>query len=186
VPRETWIVFEGDRFIVNKLAYDVKLPFSLISLAKWDHPKRGDVVVFDSPTGGPRLVKRVIGLPGDTVSIRNNQLFINNKPAHYETMDQSKVAEYWDISKVAPILISEAFEEQIPHTITIQPFRHFVAQNYGPIQVPADHYFMLGDNRDNSADSRFIGPVHEKYILGKANAVVLSLNHLDRFWLSLN
>lgn len=179
-------IVEGDRIFVNKLAYDVKLPFTLISLAKWDHPKRGDVVVFDSPTGGPRLVKRVVGLPGDTVMIRNNQLFINNKPAHYETVDQSKVEEYWDISKAAPILISEAFGKQAPHTITIQPFRHFIAQNYGPFQVPADHYFMLGDNRDNSADSRFIGPIPEKYILGKANAVVLSLNHLDRFWLSLN
>jgi signal peptidase I len=179
-------IIEGDRIFVNKLAYDVKVPFTLISLAKWNHPKRGDVVVFDSPVEAQRLVKRVVGLPGDTVMIRDNQLFINNKPAHYEAADQSKVAEYWDITTAAPVLISETFEEQTPHTITIQPFRRFFAQNYGPVEVPADQYFVLGDNRDNSADSRFIGPVHEKYILGKANAVVLSLSHLDRFLLRLN
>ncbi|KPJ96131.1 MAG: hypothetical protein AMJ53_01360 [Gammaproteobacteria bacterium SG8_11] len=179
-------IIEGDRIFVNKLAYDIKVPFTLISLVKWDHPHRGDVVVFDSPTGGPRLVKRVAGLPGDIVMIRNNELFINGKPAHYETTDQSGVAKYWDSSKTAPVLISESFEEQPPHTITIQPFRHFIARNYGPIEVPAKHYFMLGDNRDNSADSRFIGPINEKYILGKANAVVLSLSHLDRYFLRLN
>ena len=179
-------IIEGDRIFVNKLAYDIKVPFTLISLAQWDRPQRGDVVVFDSPVDGPRLVKRVVGLPGDVVMIRNNELFINNKPAHYETTDQSNVAKYWDISKTAPVLINEAFEEQAPHTITIQPFRHFIAQNYGPIKVPEGHYFMLGDNRDNSADSRFIGPVHEKYILGKANAIVLSLSHLERFLLRLN
>jgi signal peptidase I len=179
-------IIEGDRIFVNKLAYDVKVPFTLISLAKWDHPQRGDVVVFDSPTEAQRLVKRVVGLPGDTVMIRNNQLFINDKPAHYQAVDQSKVAEYWDITKSAPVLISEAFEEQTPHTITLQPLRQFIAQNYGPVTVPAAHYFMLGDNRDNSADSRFIGAVHEKYILGKANAVVLSLSHSDRFLLHLN
>ena len=179
-------IIEGDRIFVNKLAYDIKVPFTLFSLAKWDHPKRGDVVVFDSPVEEQRLVKRVVGLPGDVVMIRNNQLFINHKPVNYATADQSKVAEYWDITKAAPVIINETFENQVPHTITVQPLRHFFAQNFGPIEVPPDHYFMLGDNRDNSADSRFIGAVDEKYILGKANTVVLSLNHLDRFLLHLN
>jgi signal peptidase I len=179
-------IVEGDRIFVNKLAYDIKVPFTLISLAKWDHPQRGDVVVFDSPVENKRLVKRVVGLPGDTVLVRNNQLFTNNKPAQYQVVDQSKVVQYWDTSKTAPILIGESFEDQAPHTITIQPFRHFIAQNYGPVKVPPDHYFMMGDNRDNSADSRFIGPVDEKYILGKANAIVLSLSHSDRFLLHLN
>jgi signal peptidase I len=178
-------IIEGDRIFVNKLAYDLKLPFTLISIAKWDNPKRGDVVVFDSPVEEKRLVKRVVGLPGDTLLIRNNQLFINGIPAHYSNADQSKVAQYWDTSKVAPVLISETFDNQPPHTITVQPFRHFFAQNYGPVKVPPHHYFMLGDNRDNSADSRFIGPIDERYILGKADSVVLSTSHLDRFLIGL-
>jgi signal peptidase I len=178
-------IIEGDRIFVNKLAYDLKLPFTLISIAKWDNPKRGDVVVFDSPAEDKRLVKRVVGLPGDTLIIRNNQLFINGIPAHYKNTDQSKVAEYWDTSRSAPILISEAFDHQPAHTITLQPFRHFFAQNYGPVKVPPHHYFMLGDNRDNSADSRFIGPVDEKFILGKANSVVLSTSHMDRFLIGI-
>ena len=178
-------IIEGDRIFVNKLAYDIKLPFTLISLAKWDNPKRGDVVVFDSPVEDKRLVKRVVGVPGDTIVIRNNQLFINGVQAHYRNTDQSKVPEYWDTSKAAPILISESFENQPAHLITVQPFRNFIAQNFGPVIVPPNHYFMLGDNRDNSADSRFIGPVDEKLILGKANGVVLSTSHLDRFLIGL-
>ena len=179
-------IVEGDRIFVNKLAYDIKVPFTLISLAGWNHPQRGDVVVFDSPQDGPRLVKRVVGLPGDVIAIRDNQLFINGESAHYASADQSKVGEYWDLSRSAPLLITESFEGQPPHVITVQPLRHFIAQNYGPVEVPPEHYFMMGDNRDNSADSRVIGPVHESYILGKANTVVLSLQHLDRFFLSLN
>ena len=179
-------IIEGDRIFVNKLAYDLKIPFTLISIAKWDNPKRGDVVVFDSPAEEKRLVKRVVGLPGDTLLIRNNELFINGEQAHYGNTDQSKVLEYWDITKVAPILISETFDHQTPHIITVQPYHNFIAQNYGPVKVPPHHYFMLGDNRDNSADSRFIGPINEKYILGKANAVVLSTAHLDRFFIGLH
>jgi len=179
-------IIEGDRIFVNKLAYDLKFPFTLISLAKWDNPKRGDVVVFDSPVEDKRLVKRVVGLPGDTLLIRNNQLFINGVQAHYGNADQSKVPEYWDTRTVAPILVSEAFDNQPAHTITVQPFRNFFAQNYGPVKVPPHHYFMLGDNRDNSADSRFIGSVDEKYILGKADSVVLSTSHLDRFFIGLD
>src|SRR3954463_1479515 len=66
---------EGDRVFVNKLSYDLKVPFTTYELAKWDDPKRGDIVVFFSPADGARLVKRVIGLPGDHIALRDNQLF---------------------------------------------------------------------------------------------------------------
>src|SRR5690349_1196442 len=76
-------IIEGDRIFVNKLAYDLKIPFTRIHIAQWADPKRGDVVVFDRPSDGVRLVKRVIGVPGDKVELRDNHLFINGEPATY-------------------------------------------------------------------------------------------------------
>src|ERR1051326_7792689 len=70
---------EGDRVVVNKLAYDLKVPFTTIEVAKWGNPQRGDIVVLFSPVDGVRLVKRVVGLPGDQVSAIENQLYINGK-----------------------------------------------------------------------------------------------------------
>ncbi|NOX42735.1 MAG: signal peptidase I [Gammaproteobacteria bacterium] len=185
-------IIEGDRVFVNKLAYDIKIPFTLVSLASWDKPKRGEVIVFDSPAEDKRLIKRVVGLPGDEIAIRNNQLYINNQPSRYSMADQSMVADYWDLSKNGylskenPVLINEAFDGQASHTITLLPSRASAGGNFGPIKVPEKHYFMMGDNRNNSADSRFIGSVHEKYILGKANKIVLSLQRTDRFLLDMN
>src|SRR5438445_9053118 len=77
-------ILEGDRVYVNKLAYDLKVPFTTWHLAEWSHPQRGDIVVFFSPHDGKRLVKRVIGLPGDTIELRNNALVINGEPVTYQ------------------------------------------------------------------------------------------------------
>src|SRR5258707_4743278 len=70
-------IIEGDRVLVNKLAYDLKVPFTTWHIAQWDNPKRGDVVVFYSPADEVRLVKRVIGLPGDRIELKNNEVFVN-------------------------------------------------------------------------------------------------------------
>src|SRR3954452_17041153 len=79
-------IIEGDRIFGNKLAYDLKIPFTRIHIAQWADPKRGDVVVFDRPSDGVRLVKRVIGVPGDTIVLRDNPLFINGQPASYVSL----------------------------------------------------------------------------------------------------
>src|SRR5580658_6407443 len=76
-------IIEGDRVYVNKVAYDLKVPFTTWHLAEWSNPQRGDIVVFFSPYDGTRLVKRVIGLPGDTVELRKEQLIINGEPVNY-------------------------------------------------------------------------------------------------------
>jgi len=178
-------IIEGDRVFVNKVAYDIKLPFTLLSLASWDTPARGDVVVFDSPVEDKRLIKRIIGLPGDSIAVRRNQLYINGKAAHYAVADQSMVADYWNLESSSPLsdplLVKESFDNEEPHTITILPARLSSGRDFGPTTVPEHHYFMMGDNRNNSADSRYIGSVHEKYILGKANKIVLSFKRTDRF-----
>src|SRR6478752_3301291 len=76
-------ILEGDRVFVNKLAYDLKVPFTTWHLAEWSNPKRGDIVVFYSPYDGQRLIKRVIGLPGDTVEMRNEVLVLNGQQVEY-------------------------------------------------------------------------------------------------------
>src|SRR5262245_51249783 len=82
-------ILEGDRVFVNKLAFDLKVPFTTWRLATWAEPKRGDIVVFFSPYDGIRLVKRVIGLPGDQIEMRDNKLFVNSAPVNYDALDST-------------------------------------------------------------------------------------------------
>src|SRR5882672_8525685 len=81
-------ILEGDRIFVNKLAYDLKVPFTTRHIAEWSNPRRGDIVVFYSPQDGKRLVKRVIGLPGDTIELRNETLILNGQPVEYRPIAQ--------------------------------------------------------------------------------------------------
>src|SRR5271168_4257282 len=81
-------IVEGDRVFVNKLAYDLKVPFTTWHLAQWSNPKRGDIAVFFSPADGIRLVKRVIGLPGDAVEMIDDRLLINGVPAAYGALPE--------------------------------------------------------------------------------------------------
>src|SRR5690349_24097168 len=85
-------ILEGDRVFVNKLAYDLKVPFTTRHIAEWSNPQRGDIVVFFSPYDSQRLVKRVIGLPGDMLEVRNNVLILNGKPVAYEPLPEQKLA----------------------------------------------------------------------------------------------
>jgi signal peptidase I len=140
--------------------------------------------VFDSPVENQRLVKRVIGVPGDIVEIRNNHVFVNGEAAHYAPADQAVVKKYWPHDPRAPVLYREGFGAE-EHSITLMPRLFTPARNYGPVTVEADHFFVLGDNRDNSADSRYIGTIHRRYVLGRANAVVASFQHLERFLIAL-
>ena len=167
-------ILEGDRVFVNKLAYDLKVPFTTWHVAQWSNPQRGDVVVFFSPKDGQRLVKRVIGLPGDTVELRNEQLVINGQPVEYASADPDMAAQLSGIERDRGVFAMEELPES-PHAVMaingVQAMRTF-----GPVQVPAGHYFMMGDTRDNSFDSRYFGTVARGQIVGRATSVVLSLN----------
>src|SRR5436190_18065727 len=94
---------EGDRVVVNKLAYDLKVPFTTIEIWKWADPKRGDIVVLFSPNDGTRLVKRVVAIPGDTIAMTNNQLVVNNKP-----VPTTKPSGPFDDEEQATISIADA------------------------------------------------------------------------------
>src|SRR5215203_1375236 len=86
-------ILEGDRVFVDKRAYDLKVPFTTWHLAEWGNPQRGEIVVFYSPKDGMRLVKRVIGLPGDLVELRDNRLIINGEPVQYETIAEESLRD---------------------------------------------------------------------------------------------
>ena len=134
---------EGDRIIVNKMAYDIKFPFSQLSLYKVSEPKRGEIVVFESKAAQNRLIKRLIGLPGDVIEMRDEALFINGKPLNYQISEQS----------AQQLLVTEQVDTIIHH-VRIDKQRSNQLSNFKPITVPKGHYLVLGDNRRHSADSR--------------------------------
>jgi signal peptidase I len=164
----------GDRVVVNKLAYDLKVPFTTIELWKWADPNRGDIVVLFSPVDGTRLVKRVIAVPGDRVAMYNNQIYINGKPAAWSPLKTA------DDPEQGMAYIADEILSGHKHKVMVTPQVPAV-RSFAPIAVPTGHYFVLGDNRDNSNDSRFIGFIERRRIVGRATAVAFSLDR-SNYW----
>jgi len=157
---------EGDRIIVNKMAYDLKIPFSQLSLLTTGEPKRGDIVVFESKAADNRLIKRMIGLPGDVIAMKDETLYINGKPVIFNVTQQSS-QQLFAIETIG----------SISHTIKIDKNRSNHLSNFGPITVPDNQYLVLGDNRRNSADSRVYGFVPRHELKGKATTIAFSLDY---------
>lgn len=162
---------EGDRIVVNKMAYDIRFPFTQASLISTGQPKHGEIIVFESDKANTRLIKRVIGLPGDIVEMKNEILFINGEALSYQKLKETDHE-----------LFSEELIEQITHTIRIEKSQTTQFSSFGPVTVPSNHYLVLGDNRRNSADSRFYGFVPHHELKGKATAVAFSFDY-DNYYL---
>ena len=173
-------IVQGDRVFVNKLAYDLKVPFTTWHLAQWSDPKRGDIVVFFSPVDGTRLVKRVIGLPGDRIELANEHLLINGRSSDYELLPAGTGRDVPPDKEGLRVYAEEKTDVMPSHPVTILPQRPAL-RTFGPITVPAGKYFMMGDNRDNSNDSRFLGTVGRNRIVGRASMVVISLDREHYF-----
>jgi len=172
-------LLEGDVVFVNRLAYNLKLPLTNVVLARTGDPGRGDIVTFFSLADGRRLIKRVIALPGDTVQMRGRELILNGRPAQYRFEGLAPDSGAGGASMAMAMSVLETLDRHA-HQIRWAGDRR-VAPDVGPVTVPADHYLMLGDNRDNSADSRYFGLVERHELIGRAERILVSAAILDRW-----
>lgn len=166
-------IVEGDLVLVNKLAYDLKVPFTTRHVAEWGNPQRGDIAVCFSPKDGTRLVKRVVGVPGDSIALRDEVLFVNGQPQTYSLRDAAPFRR--DIFEDDKAVVAVEHLGPIDHLVMALPGRR-VPRSFGPVTVAPDHYFMMGDSRDNSFDSRYFGTVPREQIVGRASTVIMSFD----------
>lgn len=172
-------ILEGDRIFVNKLAYDLKIPYTTVHIAAWADPRRGDIVVFFSPVDGTRLVKRVVGIPGDSLKMVNNRLIINGEEVAYQLLNYPETHEVFQgIDANQHGYLEDLGDSQ--HPVVITPRRQSL-RSFATVTIPEGKYFMMGDNRDNSADSRYFGLVDRSLVVGRATSVVISLDSNDRY-----
>jgi len=165
----------GDLILVNKFDYGIRLPIIRKKIISIGEPKRGDIVVFHGPpTEPPYLIKRVIGLPGDHLIYKDKILYINGKKAD-QTFDKFS---FDDENDSGPWQVVEKNENLLGVTHKIFQIPDKEEDNFDVI-VPAGHYFMMGDNRDNSLDSRAWGFLDEKNIIGKATRVLVSYDKIS-------
>jgi signal peptidase I len=146
----------GDHILVNKFIYGTKIPFSDDRLLIFTKPKRGDIIVFKYPDGSDRdFIKRVIGVEGDIIESKNKTVFVNGKP------------------------LKEPYAQHTDNSFRIGGIEPM--GNFGPYLVPKDKLFVMGDNRDQSYDSRYWGYVDTKEVKGKAFIIYWSWDSIEKF-----
>lgn len=156
----------GDKLIINRSAFDLTLPFSNLQIFRIGKPERGDMVLCQVKEKDQKYywLKRIMGMPGDTIELRQNKIYVNRTQLKYEFISK----ESFEIKDES--LIEEYFAREtglgLEHIISFSDKKGLLA-NYGPIVVKQNHFFVLGDNRDNSLDSRLFGMVHRNRIYGK-------------------
>ncbi|MGQ0539866.1 MAG: signal peptidase I [Gemmatimonadaceae bacterium] len=184
IPSESMVptLLVGDWLFVNKLRFGPHVPFTDINLPGYAQPRRRDVVVFKSPTQidqpedpNPTLVKRIVGVAGDTLHMRDAKLYLNGVPQREPYAEDSEVGD--------PNEINPLYEWQRRYALAESRFGGAPEQpthdNWGPIVIPPGHYFMMGDNRYNSKDSRYWGIVPRENIRGKPMFIYYSWNAAD-------
>ena len=154
----------GDFILVNKFDYGIRLPVIDAKVLDVGLPERGDVVVFRFPEDpSTPFIKRVVGVPGDRIAYYDKMLYVNDEP-----MEQDPVGRYVGAGSGAVMNGASLRVERlagVEHHILVEPRAHTVQ---GAVEVPEGHYFVLGDNRDNSRDSRYWGTVSEDLLIGRA------------------
>ncbi len=164
-------ILEGDRVFVWKSAYQIRVPFSRVKLFSTGVPRRGDVVVVRNPDGGSiPFVKRLIGLPGDVVELRNETLYLNGAAMPADFLPERKADDGETLLLGTEDLMGRK------HPIRILPDRP-AFRTFGPITVPEGEIFVMGDNRDESRDARFFGTRPVSDLLGRAVGIMWSWNN---------
>jgi signal peptidase I len=171
-------ILEGDVVLVNRLAYNLKVPLTDVIVARTGEPQRGDIATFTSPKDGVRLIKRIVALGGDTVAMKNGVLIVNGQPADYPEAVQGQVAleSGRSISALRLVEVQGSSRRNIQQFPDVQSVRDFSA-----ITLPSDSFFMMGDNRDNSLDSRFYGPVPRHLLIGRSSRILVSADILTNW-----
>ena len=159
-------ILAGDTVIVNHAAYHLRLPYSNAKLFRTGSPRRGEMVLLVVPTNGRPAPKRVMGLPGDTIEFRENRLVVNGQPVMVKTLNRAEFTWVPDADRMGSIV-----EDEEGHWISYTS-RKGEHQNHPPIRLAADQYFVLGDNRDESADSRVWGPISESIMIGRVSMIL--------------
>lgn len=172
-------IMEGDVILVNRAAYDLRIPFTTHRLLTWDHPDRGDIVVMKSPEDGTRLVKRVIGVPGDVIQFRGDRIWVNGIEPEHEDFDPGLLADLSESDQRSHRAVAETLG-QVTHGVLLSRGLGAVPLA-GEIVLPPEQYFMSGDHRNNSRDSRIFGLVDRNLILGRSSRILLSVD-INEHW----
>ena len=177
-------LLSGDFILVNKFTYGLRVPILNNTFIETNHPKRGDVFVFHYPPD-PSIdyIKRVVGLPGDKIAYKDKQLYING-----QKLDVNFDSDYQYVGSGLNMVNAKRYKEQLgdkKHDILIEENTVSLTID-GEIEVPAGHYFAMGDNRDNSRDSRAWGFVPEANLVGKAFFIWWNFDNFGRIGSTIN
>ena len=172
-------LLEGDLIFVNRLAYDLKVPFTQLRVARWGVPQRGDIVIAESPETGERIVKRVVAVAGDRVELAGQTLLVNGVQPQFQPCPDSIAGQLSDRDRASH---GTALEVLLGHTRPVMyGAAAAVLPTSGTLVVPDGQYFLMGDHRNNSRDSRFYGTVSGAAILGRVTGVIGSIDITDDY-----
>lgn len=161
IPSESMepTILPGDRLIANQTAYKVRVPFSELALTKTKMPSRGEIVIFPSPTDPINLIKRVVAIGGDTIAVRKGRIWRNGRPLPLKSVATPKLPPQW----------RRYIETNGKARYTVQwDDAHPSLRDMPPTKIPAGHFFVMGDNRDYSGDSRIFGAVSKHKLHAQA------------------